>query len=410
MSVPEFPHIRALILPVHVAGKKEITNLDPIAPRLKKITDELSEAKDLLGVTYAKDGQLSLQLTTKIDMFFNMKQMIKKKYPHVEHVSNAWLKGWEIAYRFFKDIGRPEETIKSLHVGELPGSMILAIKTYFESRQMTLDWHASSLYRLDGGGKHICNDEYKLVEKFPERWLMDGKEHFGDMQSRADIEYQIGRITTSGKVRIFTSDLAIGTDKDFNSMEQINLRAYVGVVITAMHAMEVAPDTGFYIKCFTTSTPTMISLIKFLHDCFDDLYLFKPITSRPLNSEIYIVGLGFKGATEADIDCLWKEFEALPEYKGLYRADRFNDLRVWWPVTASFLHEHMTHITTIYRNQIIMLKYFYELFQLVSGASAGPEREAVLKAVDENLKRARYSITTRWQGLNNFLEGAAKTS
>uniref|UniRef100_A0A8C5MK83 Cap-specific mRNA (nucleoside-2'-O-)-methyltransferase 1 n=1 Tax=Leptobrachium leishanense TaxID=445787 RepID=A0A8C5MK83_9ANUR len=50
----------------------------------------------------------------------------------------------------------------------------------------------------------------------------------------------------------------------------------------------------FICKTFDLFTPFSVGLIYLLYCCFDRICLFKPVTSRPANSERYIVGRGLK--------------------------------------------------------------------------------------------------------------------
>ncbi|XP_040286721.1 cap-specific mRNA (nucleoside-2'-O-)-methyltransferase 1 [Bufo bufo] len=54
----------------------------------------------------------------------------------------------------------------------------------------------------------------------------------------------------------------------------------------------------FICKTFDLFTPFSVGLIYLLYCCFERVSLFKPVTSRPANSERYVVGRGLKVGTE----------------------------------------------------------------------------------------------------------------
>lgn len=57
------------------------------------------------------------------------------------------------------------------------------------------------------------------------------------------------------------------------------------VLSTGIH-MSLSPTGGHFVcKTFDLFTPFSVGLIYLLHLSFDRLSLFKPITSRPANSE-----------------------------------------------------------------------------------------------------------------------------
>ncbi len=54
------------------------------------------------------------------------------------------------------------------------------------------------------------------------------------------------------------------------------------------------------VKHYTLNQPFTISLVVTLSCLFQELYIVKPETSRPTNSETYLVGKGFKGLAAED--------------------------------------------------------------------------------------------------------------
>lgn len=54
----------------------------------------------------------------------------------------------------------------------------------------------------------------------------------------------------------------------------------------------------FICKTFDLFTPFSVGLIYLLYCCFERISLFKPVTSRPANSERYIIGRGLKAGTD----------------------------------------------------------------------------------------------------------------
>ena len=55
------------------------------------------------------------------------------------------------------------------------------------------------------------------------------------------------------------------------------------------------PGMNMTCKMFDTNTEASAQLLYIMACCFDSIQLVKPLTSRPLNSEKYFVGLGRRG-------------------------------------------------------------------------------------------------------------------
>jgi hypothetical protein len=72
-----------------------------------------------------------------------------------------------------------------------------------------------------------------------------------------------------------------------DDQEYINSRLLTSQIVVAMTIGKVGSDA--VIKCFDTVTKYSADLLYLLCSCYDDVYIFKPCTSRPTNTEKYIV-------------------------------------------------------------------------------------------------------------------------
>ena len=82
----------------------------------------------------------------------------------------------------------------------------------------------------------------------------------------------------------------------------------MGQVVSGL--LSLAIGGHFVTKQFTFVTPFTRSLIAIVASLFDQTYITKPKTSRPLNSEIYLVGKGFKGISPELAQALLDRCEA----------------------------------------------------------------------------------------------------
>ena len=96
---------------------------------------------------------------------------------------------------------------------------------------------------------------------------------------------------------LYTSDAGIDVGGDFNRQEELTALLNYGQVLCGVLAL--APGGHLVTKQYTFFTPFSRSLIALLAALFDELYIVKPLTSRPSNSEIYLVGKGFRGVDAA---------------------------------------------------------------------------------------------------------------
>lgn len=82
-----------------------------------------------------------------------------------------------------------------------------------------------------------------------------------------------------------------------NIQEILSKQLLLCQFLTAMSTLR--PGGHFVCKTFDLFTTFSVGLIYLLYLCFDRVSLFKPITSRPANSERYIVCRGLKPGTDA---------------------------------------------------------------------------------------------------------------
>ena len=93
---------------------------------------------------------------------------------------------------------------------------------------------------------------------------------------------------------LYTSDVGLEISKqDLNRQEELTAFVNMGQILTGLLALAIGGH--FVTKQFTFVTPFSRSLIAIVASLFDETYITKPKTSRPTNSEVYLVGKGFKG-------------------------------------------------------------------------------------------------------------------
>jgi 23S rRNA U2552 (ribose-2'-O)-methylase RlmE/FtsJ len=81
--------------------------------------------------------------------------------------------------------------------------------------------------------------------------------------------------------------------EDYSNQECDTSLLNYGQIIAAILAL--APGGHMVTKQYTFNRPFSRSLIALVSLLFDEAYVVKPVTSRPGNSEVYIVGKGFLG-------------------------------------------------------------------------------------------------------------------
>jgi 23S rRNA U2552 (ribose-2'-O)-methylase RlmE/FtsJ len=232
---------------------------------------------------------------------------MKKGFPFA---TNAALKMYELIKELnLIDCNKP---IRAFCDAELPGAFIVTINHFVKTVCKTtadFDWVGSSYYpeaAAKAGDLTILGDKYGFYTNNRTNWLIgpkpnalpaDVSDTTGDLMNGAVVVTLANaihaRFETTGGATLATSDAGIDVSEDYSNQECDTSLLNYGQIIAAILAL--APGGHMVTKQYTFNRPFSRSLIALVSLLFDEAYVVKPVTSRPGNSEVYIVGKGFLG-------------------------------------------------------------------------------------------------------------------
>lgn len=268
-----------------------------------------------------------------VDLYAGLKWDVKRRFG-AQVVTNAWLKMYEIAVQMGLVLsarvpskggagaaaeGAAGEVytheLRAFCNAELPGAFVCALNHLLctDFPETRFAWVGSSLYpepgrvaaRAHAGAGaaapeatgDILGDYYGLLAHNPSRWLM-GPDMRGDVTAAADVDALVaGARAALGEVDLYTSDVGIDVSEDYNRQEELTARIHLGQTLTGLRSLRAGG--AFVVKTYTFFHPFSVSLIAVLAAVFDSFYVVKPLTSRAANSEVYLVGVGFRGLAPA---------------------------------------------------------------------------------------------------------------
>jgi 23S rRNA U2552 (ribose-2'-O)-methylase RlmE/FtsJ len=221
-----------------------------------------------------------------LDPFLYYRREAENRVIPQKSLTNAWLKCWEMVHKF--TLLPNHGSVKLFCNAELPGAFLFALNHFIATKtKLTYDWVANSLYPSEG---HILGDEFGLYRQFPEKWLMS-KEQNGDVTNPAIINHIAARCDRT--IDLYTSDIGIELNHDtFKKQEEIEAPLHLGQILCALRTLKAGGN--MVCKTFMFFHPFSISLLYLTSLCFTTFYIHKPETSRPHNSEVYVIGKGFK--------------------------------------------------------------------------------------------------------------------
>lgn len=258
--------------------------------------DDLNAAKGLMG----DNAEGTKYKATKADVY---KMLIKKVVNlNGQCVSNAWLKFMEL-FKFIEPYVC-KDNLSVFMNAELPGSSICALNHFMKTRGINYEWIASSF--VPEAGQSQLEDRYGLLGGCPENWLIGGTEiNVSDCVKNNSADFN-GNMTDSEQVKmcinlyksrrnkcdLYTSDAGMDVSSDYARQEEMNFKLHLGCAIVGLSCL----SSGGTLICkhYTFYRDDSRALLWYYQQFFKTVILTKPVTSRPYNSETYVIGLDFK--------------------------------------------------------------------------------------------------------------------
>lgn len=199
--------------------------------------------------------------------------------------SRAFYKLWEMLMIF--DVLPKTGSVVTAHLAEAPGSFVQATMFYREKffKKTSYDKDEHYTISLDDVGIPAFKKDFKKAYSRVKIYEQDG----GDLTDTKSINKFL---KFSKKADFITADGGFEWINE-NFQEQEAFRLVLGEIITALKTQKNGGT--FIIKLFEIYTDVSIKMLSILSALYDKTFIFKPFTSRPSNSERYMVCKGFKG-------------------------------------------------------------------------------------------------------------------
>ena len=248
----------------------------------------------------------SAALSRGVDLYAGLKRAFRGYgFPAA---TNATLKMHEIIIQMGL-IDCASGGVRAFCDAELPGAFIMAINHFVRTMcpAAAFDWVGSSYFpaaAAASGDATILGDQYGLYAQNRGHWLMGPRPNAmppGEPDVSGDLTDAdtVARLADAVHARfaagatLATSDAGIDVSEDYSKQESLTARLNYGQVLAA--ALALAPGGHLVTKTYTFTAPFSRSVVALVAALFDESYVVKPLTSRPSNSEVYVVGKGFRG-------------------------------------------------------------------------------------------------------------------
>lgn len=232
------------------------------------------------------------------------------KYPYLAQVSppsRSYFKLWEILTLYssviipgFMHSAEPQTNtvLTTAHVAEGPGGFIECIvdwvQRYHPDKQIRA--HGMTLISPDKSVPQWKISKHK--QSGGRVTFHTGVDKTGDLYNLKNIDQYITTIG-EGSCCLVTGDGGFDIHGQFNSQEHMMHRLIAAEMYTALRLCK--PGGCAVIKIFDCFTESTVRLLYIFQSCFGDMQLIKPLSSRPANSEKYIVCLKRTNCTPQSI-------------------------------------------------------------------------------------------------------------
>ena len=179
-----------------------------------------------------------------------------------------------------------KKNIVSFHLAEGPGGFIEAL-SYFRNNKNDIYYGITLIENKKHIPKWKSYENYLNIHKNIN--FEYGKDKTGNLFNKSNLLFIYNKYKHS--IDFVSGDGGFDFSDDFNKQEEISLNLIFSQIIYAICIQKKGGH--FVLKLFDTFTHLSLDLLYLLNYLYEDVYFIKPYTSRPGNSEKYIVCKNF---------------------------------------------------------------------------------------------------------------------
>ncbi|KAK2151175.1 hypothetical protein LSH36_373g01006 [Paralvinella palmiformis] len=238
-----------------------------------------------------------------------------KKHFNAEMCTQAWCKFREIVHRLDLESHLQEDQLRTVHLCEAPGAFITSFNHYLRNRGFINYWIWLGVTLnpyYEGNSRNSMIDDDRFINNTLDHWYF-GSDNTGDIINMDNAIGLIKLCRDMGGVHLVTADGSVDCADNPGEQENVTSALHYSEVTAALHVLK--PGGHFVLKMFTMFEDESVGLMYILRSCFD-----KPVTSKPGNSELYVIAQDFKGLPDSFLEILLSQIESnhskciLPEH------------------------------------------------------------------------------------------------
>lgn len=204
-------------------------------------------------------------------------------------ISRSYFKLWEIFYNFnvFEQFNKNEKYIYA-HLAEGPGGFMEATYNY-RSKILSTQNLGDIFYGITLKPTNDYVPDWNKIKKVFNNSPNINIE-YGNLYNIDDVNNYL-KIFKKKKAHFATADGGFDYSTDFNRQEVNSCKIIYSETVIALNVLR--KGGSFVCKVFDLFSYSMIQIMYLLYSVFEKVIIYKPETSRPANSEKYIVCINF---------------------------------------------------------------------------------------------------------------------
>jgi len=315
---------------------------DPLYDELRRIKNKIDDDK------YRKKWDLYKKYFNPFE-FIHVSGNINRREENVAFyipLSRSYFKMWEMITDFqLVSTDHTAVAWKSAHLAEGPGGFIEAVCQYRKRHHpcsfSTIgsdEYHAITL-KSSCQNKDIpgFNRHHSFLKKNPSVRIHYGQDNTGNLYNTSNIHSFIQEVGKES-CDLVTADGGFDFSINFNSQEYLSLPLLFSQIITALPLLK--QNAHFILKMYDTTLYCSAELIWMIQHFFQEVILYKPVTSRPANSEKYLIAKYFQGYSSSLYESMLELHSK--KFTSISSINRFFPSQTFPPCFAQALYDYNT--------------------------------------------------------------------
>ncbi len=330
-------------------------------------------------------------------------------------INRAFYKYWEIVHKFDL-VGIDKNLDCVIHLAEAPGGFIQVSQKLFNKKnkkKIIVDEDGyKCIVKNKNSNNEVCivsmslnkeMDQYKKynLPSYNENIVnknvlisygIDNTGNLINIDNIYNLKESIEKLNKN--VKIITADGGFDEGTDFNNKEQLHYSLIIHEILSML--ILSSENTNFVLKMYDTYTKTSVDMLYLLHRIFKKVEIFKPLTSRPTNSEKYII------CKELNINNEYKE-KIIKELENLSIMIKDKKDGEYYFTLFDTLPENFVNYIIGINTKIINTQCLYLKNAIYFSSLSKEELKSYLESNKIKLKNKKDKAFNEWKNMYSFI-------